>query len=61
MLDGFIIEELKRREQERLRKERKRPTIEIPVYRDDRDEDDRRREESEAPKARDSVVHINFQ
>ena len=61
MLDGFIIEEIKRREQERLRRERKRPTLEIPVYRDDRDDEDRRRDKSEAPKAPDTVVHINFQ
>ncbi len=31
MLDGFIIEELKRREQERARSERQRPVLELPV------------------------------
>jgi hypothetical protein len=34
MLDAFIIEEIKRRE--RLRQERERPHVEIPVPQDDR-------------------------
>ncbi len=59
MLDGFIIEELKRRERERQKQERKRPTLEIPVYRDD--DDDEPREEPKRPDTGDTVVHINFQ
>lgn len=48
MLDTYIIEELKRRERERLQRERKRPTLEIPQQRDE-DEADRRSEREEAP------------
>jgi hypothetical protein len=39
MLDGFIIEELKRRERDRAREERRRPMLELPLP------DDLRREE----------------
>jgi hypothetical protein len=31
MLDAFIIEEIKRRERERIRQERERPFVELPV------------------------------
>lgn len=58
MLDTYIIEELKRREQERLRKERQRPTVEIPAQRDEREDDDRRSEREEAPGS--GVVQIDL-
>jgi len=32
MLDAYIIEEIKRREDERLRREEQRPVLEIPLY-----------------------------
>lgn len=48
MLDTYIIEELKRRERERVQRERQRPTIEIPAQRDER-EPDRRSEREEVP------------
>jgi len=58
MLDAFIIQELKRREQERLRQERQRPVLEIPRH-DDRDrEADERQSEGEAPPS--TVVHIDI-
>ena len=41
MLDGYIIEELRRREAERQRQERQRPQLEIPLHRDDDDADRR--------------------
>jgi len=57
VLDTYIIEELKRREQERLRKERQRPTIEIPVQKEEEpDESDRRSD----PEPGSSVVHIQL-
>jgi hypothetical protein len=31
MLDVFIIEEIKRRERERIRQERERPFVELPI------------------------------
>jgi hypothetical protein len=49
MLDGFIIEELKRRERERS--ERKRPVLEVPLRddREDDDDDDRRSDIQDTP------------
>ena len=48
MLDGFIIEELRRREREKLRKEdARRPRLELPLDReyapraDDQDDEDK--------------------
>lgn len=32
MLDAFIIEEIKKREQEELARDAERPRLEIPVY-----------------------------
>lgn len=50
MLDVYIIEELKRRERERLKEERKRPSVEIPVQREEEsDEADRHSEPDEVP------------
>ena len=51
MLDVYIIEELKRRERERLQNERKRPSVEIPVVRQDdaEEEDERHSEPDEVP------------
>ena len=57
MLDAFIIQELKRREQERLRQERQRPVLEIPQH-DDRDREDERQSDGEAPPS--TVVHIDI-
>lgn len=59
MLDSYIIEELKRRERERLQRERQRPTLEIPiVQRDEEEEDDRRSEREEVPGK--AVVQIDL-
>jgi hypothetical protein len=59
MLDTYIIEELKRRERERLQRERQRPTLEIPVQQqDEKVEDDRRSEPDE--RSGSSVVHIEL-
>ncbi|MBL8915178.1 MAG: hypothetical protein JNM17_31030 [Archangium sp.] len=58
MLDTYIIEELKRREQERLRKERQRPTVEIPIQREEREDDDRRSDREERPG--NAVVQIDL-
>ena len=58
MLDSYIIEELKRRERDRLQRERQRPTLEIPVVQRDEDEDDRRSDREEIPGK--AVVHIDL-
>lgn len=58
MLDTYIIEELKRRERERAQRERSRPSIEIPIIRDE-DTDDRRSERDETP-AGSVVVQIDL-
>ena len=59
MLDTYIIEELKRRERERLQRERQRPTLELPVQpQDEKAEDDRRSEPDE--RSGSSVVHIDL-
>jgi hypothetical protein len=47
MLDSYIIEELKRRERERVQRERQRPTLEIPAVQREEDEEDNRRSERE--------------
>lgn len=50
MLDVYIIEELKRRERERQRDERKRPSVEIPIQRpDDELPTERRSDPNERP------------
>lgn len=61
MLDGYIIEELRRREAERQRQERQRPQVEIPL-RDDEDSTDRRSEKEEPATNSEggSVVTIDF-
>lgn len=62
MLDGYIIEELRRREAERQRQERQRPTVEIPVHRDD-DQGRNGRAEQDEPAGNSeggSVVTIDF-
>lgn len=59
MLDSYIIEELKRRERERLQRERQRPTLEIPIaQRDENEEDDRRSDREEVPGK--AVVQIDL-
>ncbi len=59
MLDSYIIEELKRRERERLQRERQRPTLEIPVaQRDEDDQDDRHSDREEVPGGK--IVQIDF-
>lgn len=59
MLDGYIIEELRRREAERQRQERQRPQLEIPLHRDD---DDRgpRSQKDEPSDGSDGVVTIDL-
>ncbi len=60
MLDSYIIEELKRRERERLQRERQRPTLEIPIaQRDEDDQDDRHSDREEVPGHK-TVVQIDF-
>lgn len=58
MLDSYIIEELKRRERDRAQRERQRPTLEIPVSRDEQEEEDRRSDREEAPGK--TVVQIDL-
>ena len=59
MLDSYIIEELKRRERDRVQRERQRPTLEIPVaQRDEGEEEDRRSEREEIPGK--AVVQIDL-
>ncbi len=57
LLDTYIIDELKRRERERQQRERQRPSVEIPLVRDD--EEDRRSEREELPSGG-TVVQIDF-
>jgi hypothetical protein len=57
MLDAHIIEEIKRRERDRLQRERARPVVELPQRPDHRD--DRRSEEDDAPSG-DTVVQIDL-
>lgn len=58
MLDSYIIEELKRRERERAQRDRQRPTLEIPIIRDEKDDDEDRRSDREDSPGK--VVHIPF-
>jgi hypothetical protein len=58
MLDSYIIEELKRRERERAQRDRQRPTLEIPVIRDEKDDDEDRHSDREDSPGK--VVHIPF-
>lgn len=58
MLDTYIIEELKRRERERLQRERQRPTLEIPIVQRDEEEEDRRSDREEVPGK--AVVQIDL-
>jgi hypothetical protein len=57
MLDAYIIEEIKRRERERAQRERARPTVDIPV---ERNPDDDRQTDREAPVKRRTVVTIEL-
>ncbi len=59
MLDAFIIQELKRREQERLRKERQRPVLEIPIH-DDRDQPETNERQSERETPTNTVIQIDI-
>lgn len=58
MLDSYIIEELKRRERDRAQRERQRPTLEIPVSRDEKEDEDRRSDREDAPGK--TVVQIDL-
>ncbi|MBE2251814.1 MAG: hypothetical protein IAE78_19925 [Myxococcus sp.] len=62
MLDGYIIEELRRREAERQRQERQRPQVEMPKHRDDDDNASQRSEKDEPATNSEggSVVTIDF-
>ena len=55
MLDAFIIEEIKRREQERQRRESERPAIHIPLP-----EPGRAPQQSEEEKPQRGVVIIDL-
>lgn len=57
MLDTWIIDELKRREKDRTQRERSRPSLEIPIV---RDEEEERAAEQEVPPAGGTVVQIDF-
>lgn len=59
MLDTYIIEELKRRERDRLQRERQRPVISIPIERDDSEERDERPVDREDTPGS-AVVHIEL-
>jgi hypothetical protein len=58
MLDAYIIEEIKRRERDRLQQERSRPRVEIPMD-PEIDEDDSRSSPDDRPNTS-RVVHIEF-
>jgi hypothetical protein len=58
MLDAYIIEELKRREKERQREDRKRPTLEIPVQ--ERDESDSPRHSEREERSDRGVVQVQL-
>lgn len=60
MLDGYIIEELRRREAERQRQERQRPQAELPLHRENDEPRDRRSEKEEPDERGGSVVTIDF-
>lgn len=60
MLDSYIIEELKRRERERVQRERQRPFLEIPVVQRDEDDDEHRRSEHEDVPSGKAVVQIDL-
>ena len=55
MLDAFIIEELKRREQERERKDSERPSIQIPLP-----EPSQAPQQSEEDKPQRGVIIIDY-
>jgi hypothetical protein len=60
MLDSFIIEEIRRRE-ERLRQEQQRPSVELPHPSQDTEEPPRRRgEEKDEDKPQRGVVVIDI-
>jgi len=56
MLDGYIIEELRRREAERQRQERQRPQVQIPLHDDDDERADRAAEPDQEPSKSGSTV-----
>jgi hypothetical protein len=55
MLDAYIIEEIKRREEERQRRESERPTVQIPPP-----EPDRLPQQSEEDKPQRGVIIIDY-
>jgi hypothetical protein len=59
MLDGYIIEELRRREAERQQRERQQPQLDLPVRRDE-GERERRSDGEEPSEAGGSVVTIDL-
>ena len=59
MLDTYIIEELKRRERERLQRERQRPTLDVPLEQQDEKVEDGRRSEPDE-RSGSSVIHIDL-
>jgi hypothetical protein len=60
MLDAYIIEEIKRRESERLQQERARPRVEIEAPRDLDDEEDSRSSPDDRPARGNRVVQIDL-
>ncbi|MCA2979704.1 MAG: hypothetical protein INH41_29110 [Myxococcaceae bacterium] len=59
MLDGYIIEELRRREAERQRQERQQPQLDLPLRRDEGDRE-RRSDGEEPSETGGSVVTIDL-
>jgi hypothetical protein len=59
MLDAFIIEEIKRREREKLRQERERPFVELPLP-NSPDERPPRRSDTDEEKRPSRVVVIDL-
>jgi hypothetical protein len=60
MLDGYIIEELRRREAERQRQERQRPQVQIPLHDDDECADRAAEPEQEPSKSGSTVITIDL-
>ena len=59
MLDSYIIEELKRRERERIQRERQRPPLEIPIAPREEDEAAEPQDREPVIPAR-PIVHIEL-
>ena len=59
MLDGFIIEELRRREREKMRKEdARRPRLELPLDRDYIPPKDEAEDDEETPSGSGVVIEM---